>query len=61
MGELTSGNDGREVPVDSASQDESATYLSNPVATPAEDDLDVYGWESPLWRKILGYLGLYRN
>ena len=66
VGELTSGNDGRGVPVDeqpddAASRREPATYLSSPAVTPGEDDLDVYGWESPLWRKILGYLGLYRN
>ena len=50
VGELTSGNDGRDVRLEMQPDD-----------APGEDDLDVYGWESPLWRKILGYLGLYRN
>ncbi len=28
-----------------------------PVATLNADQLEVYGWESSLWRKIWGYLG----
>ncbi len=28
-----------------------------PVATLDPDQLEVYGWESSLWRKIRGYLG----
>jgi len=28
-----------------------------PVATMDPDILEVYGWESSLWRKIRGYLG----
>ncbi len=28
-----------------------------PVATLGADQLEVYGWESSLWRKIKGYLG----
>jgi len=28
-----------------------------PVATLDPDILEVYGWESSLWRKIRGYLG----
>lgn len=28
-----------------------------PVATLSPDQLEVYGWESSLWRKIRGYLG----
>lgn len=28
-----------------------------PQATPGPEELEVYGWESTLWRKIRGYLG----
>jgi hypothetical protein len=28
-----------------------------PVATLDPDQLEVYGWESSIWRKIRGYLG----
>lgn len=28
-----------------------------PVAILTPDHLDVYGWESSLWKKIRGYLG----
>jgi hypothetical protein len=28
-----------------------------PVATLDPEQLEVYGWESSLWRKIRGYLG----
>jgi hypothetical protein len=28
-----------------------------PVATLDPDILEVYGWESSLWRKVRGYLG----
>jgi hypothetical protein len=28
-----------------------------PVAVLTPDHLDVYGWESSLWKKIRGYLG----
>lgn len=28
-----------------------------PVAILTQDHLDVYGWESSLWKKIRGYLG----
>ena len=28
-----------------------------PVATLDPEDLEVYGWESSLWRKIRGYMG----
>jgi hypothetical protein len=30
---------------------------SMPVATLDPEQLEVYGWESSLWRKIRGYLG----
>ena len=29
-----------------------------PVATLDPEQLEVYGWESSLWRKICGYLGM---
>lgn len=34
-----------------------AASTTMPVATLDPDQLEVYGWESSLWRKIRGYLG----
>ena len=44
------------------SDDTAANQVINPsttmpVATLDPDDLEVYGWESSLWRKIRGYMG----
>jgi hypothetical protein len=34
-----------------------APSTTMPVATLDSEQLEVYGWESSLWKKILGYLG----
>ena len=34
-----------------------APSTTMPVATLNPEQLEVYGWESSLWRKILGYFG----
>ena len=61
--------DGLTTPVDSAggnlempSEDTAANQVIKPsttmsVATLDPEQLEVYGWESSIWRKIRGYLG----
>ena len=44
-------------PVDPAANDSSAPDTTMPVAVLDPEQLEVYGWESSLWRKIRGYLG----
>ena len=45
-------------PEDLAANEPMAPDTTMPVATLGEDQLDVYGWESSLWKKIKGYIGL---
>ncbi len=59
---LTSTRSGREEavelqPDDGAGVDESTSDLPGPETAPVADDLDVYGWESSVWRKIRSFLG----
>jgi hypothetical protein len=44
-------------PEDLAANEPIAPDTTMPVATLGEDQLDVYGWESSLWKKIKGYIG----
>jgi hypothetical protein len=44
-------------PEDVAANDAPAADTTIPVATLGPDQLEVYGWESSLWRKIKAYLG----
>ncbi len=59
---LTEGRDGRKGLLELRPEDVAANELippdtTMPVATLGDDLLDVYGWESSLWKKIKGYLG----
>ena len=60
---LTESRDGKSGklelrPEDVAANQEAAPDTTMPVATLSPDVLEVYGWESSLWKKIKGYLGL---
>ena len=44
-------------PGDVAANEPVAPDTTMPVAVLAPDQLDVYGWETSLWKKIKGYLG----
>ncbi len=44
-------------PEDVAANDVPSPDTTMPVATLGAEALEVYGWESSLWRKIKGYLG----
>lgn len=44
-------------PDDAAANDTAGPDTTMPVATLDPEQLEVYGWESSLWRKIRGYLG----
>ena len=44
-------------PDDAAANDVPRADTTMPVATLGPDQLEVYGWESSLWRKIKAYLG----
>ncbi len=44
-------------PEDVAANDAIKPDTTMPVATLGPDELEVYGWESSLWKKIKGYLG----
>lgn len=44
-------------PEDVAANDAIKPDTTMPVATLGPDELEVYGWESSLWKKIRGYLG----
>jgi hypothetical protein len=44
-------------PEDVAANDAPSPDTTMPVATLGADQLEVYGWESSLWRKIKTYLG----
>lgn len=45
-------------PEDVAANEPISPDTTMPVAALGEDQLDVYGWESSLWKKIKGYVGL---
>ena len=44
-------------PEDVAVNDEVKADTTMPVATLDPEQLDVYGWETSLWKKIKGYIG----
>lgn len=44
-------------PEDVAANEPIPPDTTMPVATLGEEQLEVYGWESSLWRKIKGYIG----
>ncbi len=44
-------------PEDVTANDEVTADTTMPVATLDPDQLDVYGWETSLWKKIKGYIG----
>lgn len=60
-GLTTSGDDKRGKlvmrPEDTAANDPLRADTTMPVAVLEPDQLDVYGWESSIWKKIKGYLG----
>ena len=45
-------------PEDVAANDAASPDTTMPVAKLGPDQLDVYGWEPSLWRKLKGYFGL---
>jgi hypothetical protein len=60
---LTDASDGKRGklelrPEDVAANEPVSPDTTMPVAALGEDQLDVYGWESSLWKKIKGYIGL---
>lgn len=59
---LTTPVDGAGGNLDMPSEDTAANLVikastTMPVATLDPEQLEVYGWESSLWKKIRGYLG----
>jgi hypothetical protein len=44
-------------PEDVAANEVMSADTTMPVATLDADQLDVYGWETSLWKKIKGYFG----
>ncbi len=59
---LTESKDGRQGnfelrPEDVAANDAMKADTTMPVAHLGPEQLDVYGWEPSLWKKIKGYLG----
>ncbi len=59
---LTTAGDGKKGaldlrPEDTAANDVPAPDSAIPETTLGPEHLEVYGWESSLWRKIKGYLG----
>lgn len=60
---LTTAREGRKGklelrPGDVAANEAITPDTTMPVAALDPDQLEVYGWESSLWKKIKGYLGL---
>ena len=60
---LTTSREGRNHslelrPEDVAANDALAPDTTMPVATLDPNELDVYGWEPSVWKKIKGYLGI---
>ena len=59
---LTNVQDGKKGKLEMPSDDTAANEIIKPsttlpVAAMDPERLEVYGWESSLWRKIRGYLG----
>lgn len=59
---LTEPSDGKKGklemrPEDVAANEPLSPDTTMPVATLGDEQLDVYGWESSLWKKIKGYVG----
>lgn len=59
---LTTAREGRNHrlelrPEDVAANDEPTPDTTMPVASLGPDQLEVYGWESSLWKKIKSYIG----
>jgi len=59
---LTTAIDGADGNLEMPSEDTAANQIikpstTMPVAILDPEQLEVYGWESSLWRKIRGYLG----
>lgn len=59
---LTTASEGKKGrlelrPEDVAANESIRPDTTMPVATLDPDQLDVYGWESSIWKKIKGYLG----
>ncbi len=59
---LTKASDGRKGklelrPEDVAANDANEADTTMPVVQLGSEQLDVYGWEFSLWKKIKGYLG----
>lgn len=59
---LTDSSDGKKGglemrPEDVAANEPIPPDTTMPVATLGEEQLDVYGWESSLWKKIKAYIG----
>jgi hypothetical protein len=59
---LTDSSDGKKGklemrPEDVAANEALSPDTTMPVATLGDEQLDVYGWESSLWKKIKGYIG----
>ena len=59
---LTEAKDGKKGrlelrPEDVAANDANKADTTMPVAQLGPEQLDVYGWEFSLWKKIKGYLG----
>jgi len=60
---LTTSADGKKGkldlrPEDVAANEDVSPDTTMPVVALNSDQLDVYGWEPSLWRKIKGYIGL---
>lgn len=59
-GLITSGErrkSNMELRPDDAANEEIKASTTMPVAELNPDHIEVYGWESSIWRKLLGYLG----
>ncbi|MDH3491720.1 MAG: hypothetical protein OEM20_06905 [Gammaproteobacteria bacterium] len=59
---LTEPGDGKKGklemrPEDVAANEPLSPDTTMPVATLGDEQLDVYGWESSLWKKVKGYVG----
>ena len=44
-------------PEDAAANEPIQSDSTEPVAVTEPHELEVYGWESSLWKKVLGYIG----
>lgn len=60
---LTNASDGKKGrlelrPEDAAANEPIPPDTTMPVATLGDEQLDVYGWESSLWKKIKSYFSL---